>query len=229
MQHEIGSDRIPAPLVVIASVSWRDEWDQIQARLRQSLPVREDPDLSAVLRLAADPDTTATVIGAGKEPIRLYCALTQRNAVALAQMPGPADESGGNVIVRTGTHTSVATWVARFAGDQPAGSAPPMSESVAALNTPTQALGLDYGEVSTGDRIHDLLNAARTGQGYIEVERGRHHPDGPTRKHVSWFDVENDGRYVYRYRHAELTVEPCSPTRFGNIVSRMVGSTVNSR
>ncbi|MFD3701964.1 ESX secretion-associated protein EspG [Nocardia sp. NPDC058658] len=223
--NEIGSDRIPAPLVVVPSVNWRDEWDEIVGDLRERLLVRDDPDLSAVLRLAADPDTAVTVIGTrNSAPIRLYCGLTHESSVVLAQLPDSDEEFGGNVVVRTGSPASIAAWVSRFAGDQRAGVAPPMTESVAALTTPAQAVGLDYGEVSLTDRVHDLLAAARSGQGHVEVIRGRHRSeDGPVHRYLSWFDVVDDGRYAYRYQHGDLMVEPCSTARFEKAVSRMVG------
>ncbi|MFF2083623.1 ESX secretion-associated protein EspG [Nocardia sp. NPDC058176] len=219
---EIGADRIPAPLVVVPSVRWRDEWDALVANLRQHLSVRDDPDLSAVLHLAASPDTAITVIGTRGDPIRLYCAVIQQSAVALAQMPGSTAEVGGNVVIRTGTAESVVSWVARFAGDRPAGSTPKMTESVDVLHSPAQALGLDYGEVSTTDRMHELLTTPRSGQGHIEVVRG-HHGDDPARRYLSWFDAEGDGRYVYRYGRGLLAVEPCSSARFDRIVSRLIG------
>ncbi|MFD3508283.1 ESX secretion-associated protein EspG [Nocardia sp. NPDC058666] len=221
---ETGSDRIPAPLTVVPSVGWRHEWEAIEADLRQRLPVRDDPDLSAVLGLAADPDTAITVIGTSNKPIRLYCAVTQQSSVALAQMPGATVESGGNVVVRTGTPESIASWVARFAGERPAGATRSMTESVDALETPSQTVNLDYGEVAVSDLIHDLLAAPRSGNGHVEIVRGRHDQDGPVHRYLSWFDVIGDGRYVYRYSRNELTIEPCSPTRFHKILSRMSGA-----
>ncbi|WP_278261053.1 ESX secretion-associated protein EspG [Nocardia sp. AG03] len=218
---ESGSDRIPAPLTVTPSVRWRHEWDALVADLRERLPAARDPDLSAVLRLAAAPDMAITVIGTREDkPLRLYCASTQQSAVALAQPP--AEDC--TVVVRTGIPTSVPAWIARFAGDRRAGAAPPLTESVHALTTPAQAVALDYGELSTADRVHDLLSAPRSGYGHVEVVRGRPgSSDGPARRFLSWFDVVDDGRYVYRYRHGDLMIEPCSSARFEKLMARMLG------
>ncbi|WP_336086311.1 ESX secretion-associated protein EspG [Nocardia sp. SSK8] len=215
---ETGLDRIPAPLTVVPSVRWRHEWDDLAAELRVRLPVARDPDLSAVLRLAAAPELAVTVVGARNDKsIRLYCAVTHRSAVALAQLPGSS--AGRTVVVRTGNPESVPVWVSLFAGERRAGTAPPMTESVDALTTPTQAVTLDYGEASTADRVHDLLAAPRSGAGHVEVVRGR--PGSPGGRYLSWFDVAEDGRYAYRYRHGDLMIEPCSTTRFEKILARM--------
>ncbi|MFB7876972.1 hypothetical protein ACFC06_17090 [Nocardia sp. NPDC056064] len=219
---ESGSDRVPAPLTVVPSVAWRHEWEAVVARLRERLPVARDPDLSAVVRLAAAPELAVTVIGSRNgTPIRLYCAVTQRSAVALAQLPDSDDDR--TVVVRAGSPASVPVWVSRFAGQRRAGAVPPLTESVAALTTPAQAVALDYGEVSTADRVHDLLAEPRSGDGHVEVVRGRPRSPEPVRRHLSWFDVAGDGRYAYRYRHGDLMVEPCSTARFEQVLARMTG------
>jgi len=53
--RETRSDRYPFPLRLIASVRWEDEFDQLTRELDRRRPLHANPDLSAALRVAADP------------------------------------------------------------------------------------------------------------------------------------------------------------------------------
>lgn len=163
------------------------------------------------------------VIGARAQPLRLFCAARDQTTVALAQLPGHSSDVGGNIIVRTGTATSVPGWIAHFAGPSAAGGHPAATIRVADLRARRQAVGLDYGEVSTNDRVRRLLSEPRSGYGHIEVEENRRGTDGPARYYLSWSDVEGDGRYLYRYRRDDLTIEPADAQRFSRALTRVLG------
>lgn len=219
----LGHDRVPAPLTLRTEPRSRDEWNTRVAEIGRRLSPSGDPSLSAALSIAADPASAVTVIGTNDQPIRLYCAVTDQHAVGVAQEPGPAPDRGGDVVVRIGTPAALPTWIGHFTGGCAGGAGPALCAPVDELTSSRQALGLDYGESTPGDQLRKLLRRPRTGQGHVEVEEYRHHPDGPQRYYLSWLDIAGDGRYLYRYRDGELHLEPAPPEYFTTRLHRVLG------
>ena len=60
---QIGWDRIPAPLIVTPDVASMEQWESVGSELRLRFPVSQDSDLLPVLKIAADPDMSLTLVG----------------------------------------------------------------------------------------------------------------------------------------------------------------------
>lgn len=218
---ETGLDRYPFPLRLLASVRWEDEFDALARELRNRLPLGRDPDLSAMLRVAAHPETALALFGTRRRPVRAYGAIVTTVGVTMVQRPGVDAEFGGNVIVQVGSPAIVANVFAAVLGDVPPGDVPAMVERVERLRAVQQAQHIVNGAAereTAADRIVRLLAAPRAGFGHLQVSREESDPE-----HLSWIDVENDGRYFYRYQQDDIYLAPGTPQALRKEIARLAG------
>ncbi|RBO94266.1 ESX secretion-associated protein EspG [Nocardia puris] len=221
--RETGADRFPFPLRLIASVRWEDEFDALTRHLDDRLPRHGDPDLSAALRVAADPETSLSLIGTRRKPMRAYGAIDTDIGVTMVQRPGPTTEFGGNVVIQAGRAALVAKVFTAVAGDVPAGRHRALSEDLDRLQ-----LGIDSwtgSKETAADRILRLLRAPRSGSGTIESlpnVRG-HRPPEP--RYLNWFDIEGDGRYLYRKQFNEFHLTPCDQSAILREITQLTPAT----
>ncbi|PPJ33646.1 hypothetical protein C5E45_04710 [Nocardia nova] len=206
---QLGLDRFPAPLTVRPEVGSQLEWETLEHQLRLRFPVREDPDLLPVLQTAADPDTSLVMVGFRKKPLRAYGAITANIGVSVVQRPGPEPETGGNIVVEVGTPDLVARVFAAVAGKQPAGATKPLVDTWERVQDPGPVSALVHDSPAVAHRIRTLLSAPRTAHGHIEIRVDRRSTRPFPPRYVSWFDVENDGRYTYTRRHGDFHIDPC--------------------
>ncbi|MBF6172532.1 ESX secretion-associated protein EspG [Nocardia blacklockiae] len=216
---ETGQDRYPFPLRLLASVQWEDEFEQIARELRQRLPLGGDPDVSAMLRVAADPETSLALTGTRRRPLRAYGAIDTNVGLTFVQRPGPRDDFGGNVVIELGSPAIVPKVFAAVLGDVPAGRQPALVESADRIRKDLESWSGT--RETTSDRMRRLLRAPRAGSGHIEVrcEVRSSRPLPP--QYLSWFDVEGDGRYLHREQHNDFHVIPCSQEMIRNEIVRM--------
>lgn len=217
---ETGQDRYPFPLRLISSARWESEYEKIASELRGRLPIGKDPDLSAALRVAADPDSTLTLFGTRLRPVRAYGAIVTTVGVALVQRPGPTPEFGGNIVVRVGAPEVVPRVFGYVLGELPEGGHPPLVESIDHLR---ETYGAWTGsKPQAADRMRRLLRAPRDGAGHIEVRHGLHDSRPFPPRYLSWFDVTDDGRYVYRQRYRDFHIDPISHAELCGELTRMI-------
>ncbi|WP_433196306.1 ESX secretion-associated protein EspG [Nocardia sp. CA-107356] len=215
--RETGADRYPFPLRLIASVRWEDEFDRLTSELEQRLPLGDDPDLTAVLRLAAHPETSLALIGTRRRPLRAYGAIDTDIGVTLVQRPGPTPDFGANVVIEVGTPTTVPRVFTAVLGNVAPGNHSPLVEDTnRLLNNLESWTGT---KETTSDRISRLLRAPRSGSGTVECVRDLR--NSPTRDRLNWFDIDGDGRYWYRHQYNEFHIAPCDQTTIVREITRM--------
>ncbi|MEV0028982.1 ESX secretion-associated protein EspG [Nocardia sp. NPDC050793] len=221
----IGSDRYPAPLSLLASACWRHEWEATERDLRERLPVLDDPDLFPVLRTAANPDTSAVLVGNRKRPLRAYGAVIADIGVTIVQRAGTDHRHGGAVIVQVGSALLVPKVLTAVAGDCPPGRAASMVETYERLRYPPSSHEWGSEEATTAQRMRQILAASRTGNGHIEIQTERRTEKPPPPRYLSWFDVHNDGRYVYMRRYNDFHIDPCSSDGLRHGLTRLMDLT----
>lgn len=214
-----GRDRYPFPLSMVSAVRLESDYDRLAAELNQRFPAGSDPDLDAALRVAAAPETTVALYGSHSDPIRAYAAIDSTVGVAMLQRPGPDAEAGGTIVLRAGTPKVVPMMVDAVLGEVPRGSRPSLVDDIDRMR---ETDGMWTGSTpETSDRMRRLLRAPRTGSGHIEVRRGiragRPFPPG----YLSWFDVRDDGRYVYRQEYRDFRIDPMSNTEIKGLLARL--------
>ncbi|MEV2224017.1 ESX secretion-associated protein EspG [Nocardia vinacea] len=217
--RETRSDRYPFPLRLIASVRWEDEFDQLTRELDRRLPLYANPDLSAALRVAADPRIALTLIGTRRRLLRAFGAIDADIGVTLVQRPGPTPEFGGNVVLEVGTAAIVPAVFAAVLGDVPPGRHPAVVEDVQRLVDNLESwTGL---KETASDRIYRLLRAPRSGSGTVEILRGLRdsHPAAP--EYLNWFDIDGDGRYHYRHQYNEFHITPWDQPTIRREITRL--------
>ncbi|WP_280382381.1 ESX secretion-associated protein EspG [Nocardia wallacei] len=217
--NETGKDRYPFPLKLISSVRWQSEFSRLAQDLRERLPLGGDPDLSAVLRVAANPAVSLVIVGKRRRPVRAYGAIDTTVGVTMVQRPGLTDDFGGNVVVEVGSPAIVPKVFAAVLGDVPPGRHPAMVESFDKIRTSLESW--TGTKETTTDRMRRLLRAPRIGSGHIEVLRGLQTARPQPPQYLSWFDVEGDGRYVHRQQHNDFHIEPCSQQTIRRELARM--------
>lgn len=106
-------------------------------------------------------------------------------------------------------------------GEVPKGSGPALVEDIDRMRE-TDGMWISS-TPQTSDRMRRLLRAPRVGSGHIEVRRGiraeRPFPPG----YLSWFDVRDDGRYVYRQEYRDFRIDPVSNAELKRLLVQFLG------
>ncbi|MFI7191919.1 ESX secretion-associated protein EspG [Nocardia nova] len=217
---ETDKDRYPYPMQLRSSAQWQSEAEQMSWELRTRMPKGFDPDLSAALRVVANPAMSLLLIGTRKRRVRIYAAVDTTVGVTLVQRPGPADEYGGNVVIEAGTPAIVPKIFAAVLGNLPAGRQPGLIESLDRIRTDLDSW--TGTKETTTDRMKKLLGAPRAGAGHIEVKCGLQDPRPYPPQYLSWFDVEGDGRYTYRQQYNDFRIDPAATDSICREITRMM-------
>lgn len=215
---EFGADRFPPPLRLLSSVRYRSEWETIEASCRARIPVRDDIDLLPVLRTIFEPEIMVEVVGRRESPIRAFGAVVTDIGVAVVQHPGATDEYGGDVSIQVGSVNIVTRMVAAVAGSTPAGTTTRMVERLDRLQGRGREDSWSTAPTRESTRMRDLLAAPRTGSGHVKIT----HTSRAASRYVSWFDVRNDGRYLYTRHGEEIHIDPCTDHQFIDGLRRLV-------
>ncbi|MRH92050.1 hypothetical protein GFY24_32215 [Nocardia sp. SYP-A9097] len=197
--RETRRDRYPFPLRLRSRTRWQED----HAELTTDLARRHcaDPDLSAALRVTADPAITLALTGIRGKPLRLHATIVDSVAITLFQHPGPTPDTGANITIESGTPTLIPKIITGILGDLPAGHTPSRSESRTATDISTQPC---------------------TGHGHIEIRRNLQTRTPPTPEFLSWFDIPDDGRYLYRTTANTLAVRPCSTADLAAAIGTLI-------
>ncbi|MFC4375858.1 hypothetical protein ACFO5K_17300 [Nocardia halotolerans] len=204
-QGETGDDRYHFPLTVYSAATMQSEYDELAAAAKLRWPTGADPDLTAVLRHAARPETALAVFGETGPRLRAYGARSGGRGVVIRQY------DDNSVEVFSGSAAMVARAFATFLGEQPAGRTESLVEDVDRLaahfeswQRPTDAAAA---------RMHRLTRAERVAAGRIEVRARLHTERAAPARYLSWFDVAGDGRYLSYRRYQDLHIEPAGKQR----------------
>ena len=195
--READLDRYPFPLRILETSRTEAEAAALRRTLHARPDLDRDPDLSACLRILADPHTRVVVIGAHHEldhEIRVVGAAVYDRAVLAVQDPGTSPGFGGSVHLSIGRSAKLGARIAGQLPDATAGRAP-------ARSAPAEAVRDDETVVAThpaAPRIRRLLLEPHTSEGHIRIEPRRDRETPPPPVHYTWIDVTGDGRYLIR-------------------------------
>ncbi|MGW1743801.1 ESX secretion-associated protein EspG [Nocardia sp. NPDC001965] len=220
--QETGRDRYPYPLEVRSSVRWEDEFQRLVARIATTYPRGGDPDLSGALRIAADPEHTLTLSGSRRHRIRAYGGFAGNTAVTIVQFPGTSTDFDGKFVIQSGSPEIVPRIFLQILGELPMGTRPPLVESIDRLRDTYEVW--NGGRPQPADRMRRLLKAPRAGSGFLEARHRLWDPDPPPPRYLSWFDVVDDGRYIYRHRFQDFHIDPISHAELRRELDRLVST-----
>ncbi|RMI30795.1 ESX secretion-associated protein EspG [Nocardia stercoris] len=219
---ETGLDRYPAPLVLRGSTPLQADRDRLAAELHTRLPLGGDPDLTRILRAAADPDSVVTLTGHTARPMRVYAAVTAGFGVVLAQRSTADPVYGGNVLVETGPAGIIPKIFTTIAGGPVrAGRGAALVENVDRMRAEEEAGWAGIRE-TTGQRMRRLITGPRDGLGCVEVRHRVRSEHPHTTLQLHWIDVPGDGRYTLRALHHELHVTPCDEPTLRREIARLI-------
>jgi hypothetical protein len=122
-------------------------------------------------------------------------------------------------VIEVGSPAIVPKVFAAVLGDVPAGRRPALVESFDQIGLSLESWTGTKETVT--DRMRRLLAAPRAGSGHIEVQLGLRQPRPFPPEYLSWFDVDGDGRYIYRQQYNDFHIEPCSRERIQREIARM--------
>ncbi|MFJ1460701.1 ESX secretion-associated protein EspG [Nocardia sp. N2S4-5] len=134
--RETDLDRHPFPLRILETPRTDDEAAALRRTLEARLPLRADPDLSACLRILAQPQTRVVALGGGHGPgseIRALGAAVYDHAVLAVQEPGGCPGFGGVVHLSIGHSAKLGARIAALLPETPPGREPARSAPTAAV------------------------------------------------------------------------------------------------
>ncbi|KAF0845866.1 ESX secretion-associated protein EspG [Nocardia caishijiensis] len=195
--RETGHDRVPFPLRLLETPRTEDEARRLRSTLDQRFVQGSDPDLTACLRIVAEPHARIVLVGGGHTPgseIRLLACAVYDHAVLVVQEPGTRPDYGGQVRVSIGHSAGIGARVTACLPDTPPGREPAREAAAEAVRDEETVIAAH----PSVPRIQRLLRRQHTAEGHIRIETGldRETPSPPV--HYSWIDVAGDGRYLLR-------------------------------
>lgn len=206
--RETDLDRHPYPLRILETPRTEDEAEKLRSTLAERLPHGRDPDLSACLRILAEPHTRIVAIGGAHRPgseLRLLAAAIYDRAVLAVQEPGASPDFGGRVRVSIGHSAKLGQRIAALLPKTPPGKEPPRVASGDAVRDQETVPA----RRSAAPRIRKLLLEPHTAEGHIRIEPRLDRPAPPPPIHYTWIDVHNDGRYLIKAGD-EVRITPAS-------------------
>ncbi|APE37409.1 hypothetical protein BOX37_29675 [Nocardia mangyaensis] len=210
---ETGADCYPFPITAHSAVRDEHDYEALARAAAQRWPTGADPDLTAVLRHAAQPETAMALFSNAGPPLRAYGARSGVRGVVLRQYDDHSVE------VFSGGAAMVGRAFAAFLGEQPAGRAGHLIEDVDRLTAHFESWQ-QSGE-SIAARMHTVAAAERTAAGHIEARVGTD-TDHPTpARYLTWFDVDGDGRYLTYRWYRDLHIEPVGKDRLIEAISTL--------
>ncbi|WP_328388083.1 ESX secretion-associated protein EspG [Nocardia sp. NBC_00416] len=218
--QETGRDRYPYPLELRSSVRWEDEYQRLTAGIATRYPRGGDPDLTAALAAAADPESTLTLSGSRRRRIRAYGAFAGNAGVTVVQFPGAETDYDGKIVVQIGSAAVVPSIFLQILGELPKGTRPPLVESIDRLRDTYEVW--NGGKPQPADRMRRLLKAPRAGSGFLEARHGLRAEQPAEPRYLSWFDIAEDGRYIYRHRYQDFHIDPISHGDLRGEIARLV-------
>ncbi|WP_228002262.1 ESX secretion-associated protein EspG [Nocardia australiensis] len=195
--RETQVDRHPYPIQILETPRTEHEASTLRIGLNERLPPGGDPDLSACLRILAQPHTRIVAIGGTHTPgseIRLLAGAIFDRAVLAMQEPGTSPEFGGRVRLSIGHSNKLGARIAALLPNTPAGREPARAAPADAIRDQETVVAPQ----PTAPPIRRLLLKPHTADGHIRIEPRLDRPDPPAPIHYTWIDVQGDGRYLIK-------------------------------
>ncbi|MFC4126027.1 hypothetical protein [Nocardia rhizosphaerae] len=215
-QAETSADRYPFPLTVHSAATTENRHRELALDAARRWPTAADPDLTAVLRHAARPETALALFGTTGPAVRGYGARSGDRGVVIRQYDDHSVE------VFSGSAAMVARAFAAFLGERPAGQEAHLVEDVDRLTTHFESWQRPADSVAA--RMHRLSAAARVAGGRIEIKGRSHAASATAAQYLSWLDVADDGRYLSYRRYQDLHIEPADKQRVIAAIDAIAGS-----
>ncbi|MBF6356946.1 ESX secretion-associated protein EspG [Nocardia higoensis] len=219
--RETDIDRPPYPLRILESPRTEHAAEVMRAALAQKFPPGADPDLTACLRIMADPHTRFLAVGQGSDPraeLRLLACVVFDRAVLAVQGRSTRVGQAGAVRISIGHAAKLGAGIASVLPKAPAGREPARAASTGAIYD-TEAVR-PAPEVA---RIRRLLLSRHVSSGHIRIEPRLDRPQPPPPVHYTWMDVEGDGRYLLKADEA-VRVVPASVEQVAGQLQKWVPS-----
>lgn len=193
--RETDLDRYPFPIRILETARTEHEAAALRRTLEDRIPLGSDPDLSACLRILAEPHTRVVAIGGAHDPgsqIRAVGAAVYDHAVLAVQDSGASPDFGGRVRISIGHSGKLGARIAALLPDTPPGHEPARSATATAVRDEETVVATDR----LAARIRRLLLKPHSAEGQIRIEPRLDRPAPPAPVYYTWFDVEQDGRYL---------------------------------
>ncbi|WP_431949458.1 ESX secretion-associated protein EspG [Nocardia lijiangensis] len=207
--RETEVDRHPYPLRILETPRTEHEAEALRTQLTRRLPLGADPDLSACLRILADPHTRIVAIGGAHTPnseLRLLACTVYDRAVLAVQEPGARPDFGGRVRISIGHASKLGSRIAALLPKTPAGREPARAATAAAVRD-TETV---FATQPTANPIRKLLLKPHTAEGHLRIEARLDRDEPVPAIHYTWIDVQGDGRYLIKAGDT-VHIVPASP------------------
>jgi hypothetical protein len=211
--QETDLDRHPFPIRILESPRAETEAAALRKALQGRLPLGDDPDLSACLRILAHPHTRVVAIGGAHTPgseIRVLGATVYDHAVLAVQDSGRSPDFGGDVHISIGHSAKFGARIAGLLPDVAAGREPARAASRETVRDGETVISTD----PVAPRIRRLLLKPHTAEGHIRIEPRLDRDNPPAPIYYTWFDVAGDGRYLIRAGD-QVHLAPASAQQIG--------------
>ncbi|PXX59874.1 ESAT-6 protein secretion system EspG family protein [Nocardia tenerifensis] len=226
-----GRDRLPYPLAFrpTTAVDWEDLVRQREAAI-QSLLGQYSENLELALSTLLEPETRVESKGFGGSGLttvfRFHGAVRNGSGATLVQLPGTAEDTGGDVIIGLCAPNEVAAAAVAALPKTPAGSRPAVSFRREEIATDRQRYSRRPNELSINEQLSRMFKRDRTAVGEITVFPGPAMDSRPTNdgRGFLWADYADDGRY-YIKSGDPIVATPMSPTAMTNEIARLVDLT----
>ncbi|WP_406237091.1 ESX secretion-associated protein EspG [Nocardia sp. NBC_01009] len=194
--QETKVDRHPYPIRILETPRTERDADALRAQLDERLPPGSDPDLTACLRILAQPHTRIVAIGGAHRPgteIRLLAGAIFDHAVLALQEPGTSPDFGGRVRISIGHSAKLGARIAALLPKTPPGREP-------ARAAPADTIRDEeiVARRPAAPPIRRLLLKPHTAEGHIRIEARLDRAEPAPPIHYTWIDVEGDGRYLIK-------------------------------
>lgn len=228
-EAETDSDEIPFPISIIETPGTAEEYARLRHDTSARYPRRADPDLTAPLRMLADPDLTIASSGRmhnSTKRLRALAVAVADRGVILYQRDSENPDFGSDLKLVVTSRTNLGRHLSAALPQTPAGAVGPLAghtPRVRGEEPPRSWLRDNDGKRPVEERIRRLLRLRRTAEGYLRIE---HRPGGRSRaaQYLSWIDVHTDtpapGRYVIDVHNDDTTVTPVSPDALAQQIYR---------
>lgn len=216
-----GLDRMPYPLRYRSTALTDTSHDFEQRRLRSWMAQCPNPALSSCIDALRYPDLSVTVYAphAGETPAIRRRGCVRGDLAVLADQV-PADVEFGDIYIAKSNDNSVRN-IERLALGLVGGLPDCAAGTVGALSAHPDDVEPRLVESnsllrstleSKSDRLRRLLKRPRSGAGYICIRGPRNGLAEPLVQELTWIDVADDGRYLYRVAH-DVHLSPISPVQ----------------
>lgn len=226
-----GRDRLPYPLAFrpTTAVDWEDLVRQRESAV-ESLLGRYSENLELALATLLEPETRVESKGFGGSGLaavfRFHGAVRNGSGATLVQLPGTAEDTGGDVIMGLCAPSEVAAAAVAALPKAPAGTHPAVSFRRDEIAADRQRYVRRPDEVSINEQLNRIFKRDRTAVGEITVFPGPSIDSRPTidGRGFLWTDYADDGRY-YIKSGDPIVATPMSPTSMTNEIARLLDLT----